>query len=174
MFNALHLSTVTKFFDPLRASLNPLPSDAQAEESQPLDPNEESIPLESQGEMGRSLGGQYEKPEGREGDAVAQIVAIVRDRLNMQGLFVISCLGRSLLRYVYGGSVNCNHSSDFSQVCLGITWIMTLTSGSSFVWFAWHPLLLSLAIALFTYGGHPSEHGFGNTSDRSYHARQAY
>lgn len=117
MFNALHLSTVTKFFDPLRASLNPVPSDAQAEESQPLDPNEESIPLESQGEMGRSLGGQYEKPEGREGDAVAQIVAIV--------------------------SV---------AVFLGITWIMTLTSGSSFVWFAWHPLLLSLAIALFTYG----------------------
>lgn len=39
-----------------------------------------------------------------------------------------------------------------SQVFAVTTWIVTFLSGSSFRWFAWHPLLLSLSIALFTYG----------------------
>ncbi|KAI0703575.1 hypothetical protein BC835DRAFT_1404075 [Cytidiella melzeri] len=56
---------------------------------------------------------QYQKPEGRNGDALAQIIAIT---------------------------------------LLTVTWIMTFASGTSFQWFAWHPLFESLAIALFSYG----------------------
>ncbi|KIP09252.1 hypothetical protein PHLGIDRAFT_126414 [Phlebiopsis gigantea 11061_1 CR5-6] len=32
------------------------------------------------------------------------------------------------------------------------TWIAVFASGASFYWFAWHPLLQSAAVALFTYG----------------------
>ncbi|KAI0340499.1 hypothetical protein BDW22DRAFT_1430657 [Trametopsis cervina] len=33
-----------------------------------------------------------------------------------------------------------------------VTWFATLTSGTSFRWFSWHPLLQSLSITLFSYG----------------------
>ena len=76
--------TVSKIFGSLRASVAgdkdasaPKP---QPEEYVPLAANEESVPLEGgdgDEEMGRTFDDQFEKAEGRSGDAVAQIVAIV-------------------------------------------------------------------------------------------------
>ncbi|KAF7796882.1 hypothetical protein EIP86_008067 [Pleurotus ostreatoroseus] len=130
MLEVLHLSSLTKYFDSgprtktAPSSTLPLPTDAQLEaESQPLAPDdveangEEAIPLEQSGDMGRTFDDTFVKPEGRTGDALAQIIAIV--------------------------SV---------AVFLVTTWIVTFLSGSSYLWFAWHPLLLSSSIALFTYG----------------------
>jgi len=59
----------------------------------------------------------YDRPEGRQGDAVAQMAAIAS-----VGVFLIT------------------------------TWIMALAKPSSYGLFTWHPLMQSLAIALFTYG----------------------
>lgn len=111
---------MTKYFDPSSKVASSSPAEAQLEaESEPLAPDnvEEAVPLEQPGDMPRSFNDQFVKSEGRSGDALAQIVAIVS-----VGVFAVT------------------------------TWIVTFLSGSSFRWFAWHPLLLSLSIALFTYG----------------------
>lgn len=89
----------------------------------PSQPEAETVALATNDELqqGESLDmgfqEQFAYSEGREGDAFAQVVAMV-----------------SAITF------------------LVVTWIVTFTSGTSFYWFGWHPLLESLSIALFTYG----------------------
>ena len=82
MFETLQLASVTKYFDFSRAASD-APAQAHAEEYQPLDPNADDgthVPQEGETEMGRGFNDQFEKPEERHGDAIAQIVAIVSRR----------------------------------------------------------------------------------------------
>lgn len=78
MLETLQLSTFKKFFD--KSATVDAPGKDQAEEYQPLAPQEEVevVPLDGGEEMGRAFDDQFEKPEGRDGDAIAQIIAIVR------------------------------------------------------------------------------------------------
>ena len=69
-----------KFWEATREPVD-APSKGQTKEYQLLaaTETEEAVPLEEVNEMGRSsFQEQFEKPEGRDGDAIAQVVAIVR------------------------------------------------------------------------------------------------
>lgn len=82
MLEVFQLSSLTKYFDPSPKVASSLPAEAQLEaESEPLAPDnvEEAVPLEQPGEMSRSFNDQFVRSEGRSGDALAQIVAVVRD-----------------------------------------------------------------------------------------------
>ena len=75
MLKSLRLSALTQFFDRARGAAEGAPDKAE-EEYLPLAPTEEDAPLEETGEMG-GFDEQFEKPEERDGDALAQIVAAV-------------------------------------------------------------------------------------------------
>lgn len=72
-------SSLAQFFDTTQqqeSSKSRLAS--EAEEVQPLDPNQEGVPLQGgEDEMGRTFDDAYEKPEGTGGDAIAQVIVIV-------------------------------------------------------------------------------------------------
>ncbi|KAK7693294.1 hypothetical protein QCA50_002861 [Cerrena zonata] len=119
-------------------SLPALPSSQQRKSSEieghsdvPYSPlttdDSEQHPLaQGEGEEGAmGLKEAYQMPEGRPGDATAQLVAIVA----VGGPDVI-----------------------FRQIFFISTWLIALVDPSSYGLFTWHPLLMSLGIVLFSYG----------------------
>jgi cytochrome b-561 domain containing protein 2 len=94
-------SSLAQFFDTTQqqeSSKSRLAS--EAEEVQPLDPNQEGVPLQGgEDEMGRTFDDTYEKPEATGGDAIAQVVVITSATILVITTWLIAFFGGASFKW---------------------------------------------------------------------------
>lgn len=94
------------------------------------------------------------RPEGREGDGPAKIIALVRLLPLARKAGGLTALSRLPLGFVHLNNALLSIVFDVSKFFTVATWVKVLINDpiEQFGWFALHPPLQSLTIFLFTYG----------------------